>query len=170
MKCNTRDVILYPCPDHSTCVEKDASGNGGTCNCKQNFVFNTKYKNSTIDYCIESTQKIENNNQQQQNNAKFNSGNSDKNVSNDNDNMLGDSAPNLNSFQQKLRPKPSPHHVIAGILIPIILVFIVIGTVFVYKKLHITQRIRNIRRTRRSRPFYEDVMLGSNDNDDPPLI
>lgn len=73
-------------------------------------------------------------------------------------------------YQQTARKKPSPHHVMAGILIPIAMVFIVVGSVFAYKRLHITQRIRNIRRTRRSRPFYEDVMLGSNDTDDPPLI
>lgn len=53
-----------------------------------------------------------------------------------------------------------PHHMVAGIVIPIVLVFIVIGSVVAFKKLY-----RHIRRTHRS-PFYEDVMLG----DDPPLI
>lgn len=71
---------------------------------------------------------------------------------------------------QNGRAMPRAHHIVAGILIPIAFVFLVTGTVFVYKKLHITHRVRNIRRTRRNRPFYEDVMLGNNDNDDPPLI
>lgn len=58
-----------------------------------------------------------------------------------------------------------PHHILVGIFLPIVFVLIVLSGIFV-----VTQRIRNIRRTHRNRPFYQDVMLGANDNDDPPLI
>lgn len=73
-------------------------------------------------------------------------------------------------YEPKFKSSVRTHHIVAGVLIPIMFVFIVIGSIFAYKKLHVTQRIRNIRRTHRNRPFYEDVMLGTNDNDDPPLI
>lgn len=73
-------------------------------------------------------------------------------------------------YEPKFKSSVRAHHIIAGVLIPIMFVLIAIGSIIAYKKLHITQRIRNIRRTHRNRPFYEDVMLGANDNDDPPLI
>lgn len=83
--------------------------------------------------------------------------------------MINDKSNNAQNGE-KITPA-QPHHIVAGILIPIFLVLIVIGGVYAYKKLHITRHIRNsVRRTHRSRPFYEDVMLGTNDNDDPPLI
>lgn len=71
--------------------------------------------------------------------------------------------------ETKFESSPQPYHVIAGISISLCFVSIVIGCIFACKKLHVFQRFRNIRRTHR-RPFYEDVMLRNNDNDDPPLI
>lgn len=70
----------------------------------------------------------------------------------------------------KIQPLPGAHHVIGGILIPIFFVLIALGAIYGVRRLHIQQRMRNIRMTRRNRPFYEDVMLGSNEHDDPPLI
>lgn len=62
--------------------------------------------------------------------------------------------------EEELKAMAQPHHMVAGIVIPIVLVFIVIGLMMMaFKKLHILRHIRQS-------PFYEDVMLG----DDPPLI
>lgn len=68
-----------------------------------------------------------------------------------------------NFSKNKLTSKP--HHILVGIFLPIAFVLIVLSGIFV-----VTQRIRNTRRIHRNRPFYQDVMLGVNDNDDPPLI
>lgn len=65
----------------------------------------------------------------------------------------------------KFESLPQPHHIVAGVSISLVFVSIVIGFIFVCKKLHFYQRFRNIRHTH-CRPFYE---LGTND-DDPPLI
>lgn len=148
------------------CVEvsDDANRHDGLCECKDSFELNPA-STSTETYCIEdngidpkSIKSIANN---------------IPTAMNDNFNdtiTASQSTAGSEEIQEKLHKKSNTNHVIAGILIPIAFVFAVIGSVFIYKKLHITQRIRNMHRTRRSRPFYEDVMLGSNDTDDPPLI
>lgn len=158
--CVTSDVQTK-CPVTTYCSEIHANSNEGQCKCSNaTLSFNPNFT-SDDEYCIYVKSNTSNDNA--------------SNMTNKTDT----GSPNASSFSEPLPPDvsgdrtrtlPGTHHIIAGILIPIGFVFIVIGAVFVYKKLHITHRVRNIRRTRRNRPFYEDVMLGNNDNDDPPLI
>lgn len=141
--CNTEENT---CPQSTACVEFAENRPGvfnGTCECRDPIThFNPKYKNDA-DYCITNTS------------------NSPKNHT--------DSLEDETSAQkQKFKSPSKTHHFVAGVIFPIAFVLIVLATIFVYKKFHVTQRIRNIRRSRR--PFYEDVMLGANDIDDPPLI
>lgn len=150
------------CPESTFCSEVRANTNEGQCKCSNTTLsFNPKYTNDD-DYCVyvKST------------NANETASNETNKLDAIGPNAASSSSqePSDGSGKSIARPLPGTHHIIAGILIPIFFVFVVIGTVFVYKKLHITHRVRNIRRTRRNRPFYEDVMLGNNDNDDPPLI
>lgn len=136
------------------CSEISADGQDGQCNCRPGSEFNPNYID-VQDYCVPTKVLDEN--------APNHTNNKDDTESNLIDRMPNDGIKTVPQL-------PGAHHVVAGILIPILFVFIVIGSVFMYKKLHITHRVRNIRRTRRNRPFYEDVMLANNDNDDPPLI
>lgn len=158
--CTSSD-IESECPESAYCSEIRANTIEGQCKCSNTTLsFNPQYTNDD-DYCVyvKST----------------NANETASNETNKSD-AIGPNAASSSSQgpdgsgHLNARPLPGTHHIIAGILIPILFVFVVIGTVFVYKKLHITHRVRNIRRTRRNRPFYEDVMLGNNDNDDPPLI
>lgn len=155
------------CPPTTKCVEifDDPNRYDGLCKCKDDFQFNPLH-NSNDTYCI----KINNSHQLPNlSNRKNNNRHTDSNNAKD-EIITSKITTSFEQYQQDPRIKPGPQHVFAGILIPIVLVVIVVGSAFLFKRLHITQRIRNIRRTRRSRPFYEDVMLGSNDTDDPPLI
>lgn len=132
----------------------------GECQCNAGFIFNPQYTNDN-DYCIIDTNQPDDT--KQSNSKSGRSSNSSYSSQSENNNLVID--------EPKIQSTPRPHHIVAGVLIPIVFVLIVIGSIFVYMKLHVTQRIRNIhRRTHRNRPFYEDVMLGTNDNDDPPLI
>lgn len=163
--CDTRRMLKNICPasEHftTTCVENTNQPGEyeGVCQCddKQGFIFNPKYTNDT-DYCIINTNLDE----KQLNSKSGRSSNNSYNSQSKNNSFVID--------EPKIQSTPRPHHIVAGVLIPIVFVLIVMGSIFAYKKLHVTQRIRNIRRTHRNRPFYEDVMLGTNDNDDPPLI
>lgn len=74
---------------------------------------------------------------------------------------------NISSQHQKkskFESSSQPHFII--IIISLVFVSIVIGCIFVYKKLHMHQRLRNIRRTH-CRSFYE---INRGNDDDPPLI
>lgn len=115
----------------------------GICNCVDNLIYNTNYTNDS-DYCIAFNKSHDNN-------------------------TVNISDVTENSSAASRQIPPSTHHIVGGILIPILLVFIFFGIAITMKRLNVMQRIRNIRRTRRNRPLYEDVMMG-NDNDDPPLI
>lgn len=153
--CSTQTFLA--CPSSSVCTEIRADVPDGKCKCQPRTKFNPNYHDDS-EYCVPSEEKAP----------------ADENAPNEthkaDDTSSKPADPMPNDGIKTISQSPSAHHVAAGILIPILLVFIVIGTVFMYKKLHITHRVRNIRRTRRSRPFYEDVMLANNDNDDPPLI
>lgn len=143
-KCNSEEILkAFPeCPTHSTnCVEDGVmNGTNGTCECIHGKIFNEKYT-SDADYCVYSS------------NLGINSIHPESNVQN----------------KTKFENSPHPHHVIIGVSILLFFVSVLIGSIYVCKRLHIYQRFRNIRRTNR-RPFYEDVMLRNNDIDDPPLI
>lgn len=134
--CNTQDLLKNTCPPRTKCVENLENQPEGNCQCRDLYVFNPSYMNDT-DYCILNNKTSENNN-----------------IKNNDD-----------SSERQIKSISKPHHILAGVLIPIAIVLIIISGVVV------AQRIRKIRRTHhRNRPFYEDVMLGVNDNDDPPLI
>lgn len=151
------------------------------CICRdESLIFNPNYKNDS-DYCTlqltnggnSNTNSISNSNSNSNSNSGIepndHSSNSD-NKKYENDNNKNDPIITNDDNKQQISPLPGAKHVAAGILFPIISVIILIGGIFAYKKLHITQHVRNFRRNRRSRPFYGDVSLGMNDNDDPPLI
>lgn len=144
--CNTQIYFTENiCPPSTICVENTENLPGvfdGVCQCRDEYIFNPKHAND-IDYCIKNTS----------NNSTY------KVQSKHND-----------EFEQNIKSPSKTHHIVAGVLLPIAFVLIVLGGILVYKQLYVTQRIRDIRRTHRNRPFYEDVMLGTNDNDDPPLI
>lgn len=153
------------CPPHTRCkeieTEHQSDADDGDCQCDNGFIFNPKYTGDA-DYCTSKNVTIN------QMTTKTNR-NSDDNRRKTNE--IGDADGTASAqFEEKIKSIPRPHHIVAGVIIPIVFVIIVVSAVFAYKKLHITQHIRNVRRTHRNRPFYEDVMLGSNDNDDPPLI
>lgn len=138
----------------------------GQCKCRdEKYVFNVNYKNDT-DYCVydakskgdEETQSDDSNRTDQKESEVAQTGSQ---VSSPDDKT---------SDGPKIHPLPGAHHVIGGILIPIFFVVVAIGVVYGIRRLHLQQRVRSIRLSRRNRPFYEDVMLGNHDNDDPPLI
>lgn len=160
--CSTSDTQSV-CPKTAMCSELRVDSSDGRCKCTNTTLsFNPNFT-SDDDYCVyvKSTS------------ANDNASNATNKTDAASPNAVSSSSTEplpSTEFEKNARALPGTHHIIAGILIPIVFVFIVIGTVFAYKKLHITHRVRNIQRTRRNRPFYEDVMLGNNDNDDPPLI
>lgn len=166
VKCDTRKMLNNICPkaDHfqSRCVENSNQPGefDGLCQCYDGFIFNIKYTNDN-DYCIIDPNTTDD--PKQSNSKSGRISNNSVNSQNKNTSFVVDEL-------KTIQTTPQPHHIVAGVLIPIVFVLIVIGSTFIYKKLHVTQRIRNIRRTHRNRPFYEDVMLGTNDIDDPPLI
>lgn len=138
------------------CVEisGDTDKPDGLCECKDSFKLNPASTSSET-YCIED-------NEIDLKSIKTTANNIPSAMNNNLSDTITSSESTVSSegIQEMLLKKSNTNHVLAGILIPIAFVFVVIGSVFIYKKLHITQRIRNIHRTRRSRPFYEDVMLG----------
>lgn len=162
-KCHTQHMLNTTCPLLMICVENQPESLDGVCQCQQGYIFNSKQINGS-DYCIKNT--TNNDVDQLNKNYKIN-----QNFKSGNETIGGEISA---QYEQKIKSSLQPHHIFAGVLIPILFVLIVIGTIFIYKKLHFTQHIRSIRRTHFSRPFmsrrYEDVMLGTNDNDDPPLI
>lgn len=162
--CSTSE-LQSGCPKAAYCSElSNDNSTAGQCVCSNaSFIFNSHYTNDD-DYCIYVRPTNVTNDTASNETHKKDADGPNAASSSSNGPLPSDESGN------SARPLPGTHHIIAGILIPIFFVFIVIGSVFVYKKLHITHRVRNIRRTRRNRPFYEDVMLGNNDNDDPPLI
>lgn len=161
-KCSTSNILILPCPPLSRCVQNQPDQPDATCECIEPNQFNPKYSNDS-NYCIVTDkiplQKVENND------SKSSRGSDSKTVTAGT--LTDGSDPSYSAIRP---PLPGAHHIVAGILIPVAFVIVAVCIVIIYKKLHITQRIRNIQRTRRNRPFYEDVMLGSNDIDDPPLI
>lgn len=61
------------------------------------------------------------------------------------------------------------HHIIGGILIPMVLVAVLIGGAYVTVRYRLLQRVRDrFFGRRRQRPTYQDVMMGT--EFDPPLI
>lgn len=163
-KCSS-EFMNSTCPLHTRCkqieVEHQSGVDDGDCLCDNGYIFNPKYTGDA-DYCTSK------NDTTKEMTIKINR-NSDDNQRKSNE--IGDIEGTASAqFEEKIKTIPRPHHIVAGVVIPIAFVIIVVSVVFAYKKLHITQHIRNVRRTHRNRPFYEDVMLGSNDNDDPPLI
>lgn len=151
----------------------------GQCKCADKYVFNQDFTND-IDYCISDVtggaEKKHNNttlvdgNKTDRAETAAASATAETSGTSDGPNNVSHTTGGDKTHEVLVRPLPGAHHVIGGILIPIFFVLIAVGVVYVVKNLHIRQRVRNIRMTRRNRPFYEDVMLGNNDNDDPPLI
>lgn len=140
--CNTEEIYRSSCPSSAKCVEHKPGTVHGVCQCRdEDYAFNPKYT-SNEDYCTI---------------------NNIKQIRRNNSNIGGEiSGPQ----EEKLESIAQPHHIVAGVIISIVIVFFVIGLVMAFKKLHI---IRHVRLTHRS-PFYEDVILGTSDHDDPPLI
>lgn len=61
------------------------------------------------------------------------------------------------------------HHIIGGILIPLVLVAVLIGGAYATVRYRLLQRLRDrFGGRRRQRPTYQDVMMGT--EFDPPLI
>lgn len=169
-----------PCPASSMCTEKQTGSTDGVCICKdESLTFNPNYENDS-DYCTlqltnggdgnSNTNTNSNSNSKSNSNLDIESNDRSDNKKYENENNKNDHIKTNDDNKQQISPLPGAKHVAAGIFFPIISVIILIGGIFAYKKLHITQHIRNFRRNRRSRPFYGDVSLGMNDNDDPPLI
>lgn len=146
------------------CADKQADVTDGVCKCSadEKFAFNPDYK-SDADYCRydETIKQYEVPRPAEPNQPE---------AASSIDNGTGDQTSTTDSGVLKIRPLPGAHHVIGGILIPIFFVFVAVGAIYGVRRLHIRQRMRNIRMTRRNRPFYEDVMLSTHENDDPPLI
>lgn len=142
IKCNTEDIYRSSCPSSTKCVENPPGIVDGICLCKEEgYTFNPKYT-SVDDYCTIF----------------------DANIKQNRSNSISSEAP---PYEEKLKSIAHPHHIVAGILIPLVLVTIVILIILAFKKLHI---IYTFRRTHRS-PFYEDVVLNVEDlHDEPPLI
>ena len=67
------------------------------------------------------------------------------------------------------KKKIAPEHIFGGILLPIFLVALFLGSVFAARKYDLFDRIRAFVRNRRYNSQYEDVIM-ENDFDDPPLI
>lgn len=139
--CNTQEIYKNSCPSSTKCVEHQPGVFNGICQCKEDgYVFNSKFTNND-DYCTiidDETKQIRNNN--------------------NNFEKSGIGSRTNAPHEEKLKSSAQPHHIIAGVLIPIVLIVIVIGLVHI---------IRHVRRSHGRGPFYEDVML---DHDDPPLI
>lgn len=163
MKCK---IHQFPsgCPNKTKCVQKTTilpkmSSEEGECICKDdNYEFNVNYTNDT-NVCI-LNEHI----------------NRRKNVTNTNTSTSKEmirAAAAIDTGAASRAKIPSSHHIAGGILISICVVLVFLILIIGYRKLKITQRIRNLRMPagsrQRRRPFYEDVMM-SNDNDDPPLI
>ncbi|KAJ6641545.1 hypothetical protein Bhyg_06484 [Pseudolycoriella hygida] len=143
-KCNT-SYLKNGCPDGTKCtqISETNSSYDGECHCiGDNNEFNKYYKSDT-DYCVYVEPKH------------F-----------DNRVMASKSS---STSEERGNNADNSHHIVGGILISICLVVIFTLIVIGVNKLHIKQRIRNLRMTQRNRPLYEDVMMG-NDTDDPPLI
>lgn len=163
-KCSTANINPQ-CPPHSVCADKQADVTEGICKCSvdEQFVFNAAYKDDS-DYCrYDASIKLP-----QDNESKPEPNQPEAALSVDNG--IGSAPPTKESEKLKVHPLPGAHHVIGGILIPIFFVLAAVGVIYGVRHLHIRQRMQNIRMSRRNRPFYEDVMLGTNEHDDPPLI
>lgn len=146
------------------CADTKADVTEGVCKCSadEKYAFNSDYKDDT-DYCkYDENIKAE---QETETKAEPNQPEAAQSVDNGNGSTTDESRQTL-----KGRPLPGAHHVLGGILIPIFFVLVVVGAIYGVRHLHIRQRMRNIRMSRRNRPFYEDVMLSTNEHDDPPLI
>lgn len=164
-KCNTLQLLsdAGECPTTTICTESEQSSKDGVCLCKnETLTFNPQYTNDT-DYCIYIESKGTKSSTKQNDNSNNHSNN--RNIIDNKTTMHTD-----DGNKQQISPLPGAKHVAAGILIPILCVFIVVIILIIVKKFHIAQHVRNFRRNRRTRPFYGDVSLGMNDNDDPPLI
>lgn len=164
IKCKT-DEFPGECPSSAQCKQlvvnitisttKPTNTYDGLCTCKDDiaYEFNNQYRNFT-DYCVINIHSKQP--------------------------TVGDVSEGMTvAAEASQQLVPSSHHIVGGILISICVVLVFFIGIIGYRKLQITQRLRNLRipsgaggrnsRQRRSRPFYEDVMM-SNDNDDPPLI
>lgn len=135
---------MYGCPDLTTCTES------GECRCWRDYIYNPAHeKNASAEYCIYKPSKTP---------AGGASGTG--------------STPSLSGSKTasaiSQHEPPGAHHLIGGIVIPVVFVLAAIGVVYLVKRFNLIRRAREAF-TRRNRPFYEDVMMG-NDNDDPPLI
>lgn len=171
-KCSTSS-LNSSCPPNSLCSQIQADILDGLCKCNADdkYVLNLSYTNDT-DYCKYDPNLIVNDNRKD-----TSTNDSNKTEPKKPEASLAAAPDKRNNSQisaseevLKIQPLPGAHHVIGGILIPIFFVMIALGAIYGVRRLHIQQRVRNIRMTRRNRPFYEDVMLGSNEHDDPPLI
>lgn len=148
------------------CADKQADVTDGVCKCQldEKYVFNANYKDDT-DYCrYDANLKLPQDSEPKPEPKQPVAASSIDNGS------QSDTTDGKESDLPKVRPLPGAHHVIGGVLIPILFVLVAVGAIYGVRHLHIRQRMRNIRMTRRNRPFYEDVMLGTNEHDDPPLI
>lgn len=159
IKCRT-DEFPGECPSSAQCKQlinittstpNPTTTYDGLCTCKDDitYEFNNQYRNVT-EYCV-----INMHSKQQ---------------------TVGDVGEGMTvAAEASKQLVPSSHHIVGGILISICVVLVFFIGIIGYRKLQITQRLRNLRipagvrasRQRRSRPFYEDVMMI---NDDPPLI
>lgn len=155
---------LNSCPDHSMCHQIITKTNEDVseCRCERDFVINDNNNNSNRtndDYCIPIVNK-----KQDDDIITKTTTSQTQTKQRDNEYDWGKEP------HSKLLPPepPSSHHIIGGILFPLLIVMIFCGLYIIVKRLNVVKRVRDYY-SRRQRPFYEDVIMG-HDMDDPPLI
>lgn len=135
---------LETCPPNATCRQVSSSDKDGTCNCDNNFIFNALYSNAT-DYCLRLK------------------------TTTPRSSRIGAQSEGIIEIQRSAAASPPHHHIIGGILIPIFLVFSIVGSAYLVIRYRVVHRIRErFFVNRHHRPSYHDVMMGS--DFDPPLI
>ncbi|XP_055837287.1 uncharacterized protein LOC129905751 [Episyrphus balteatus] len=141
------NIHKLDCPPHSICSQLDHDDEG-ECRCPQRYEINP-HSTGPSDYCVED------------------------------ENSIGDGgsaaiSSSLGSNKGKtvvhIQPPAESHHVVIGILVPMMLVMVVIGAAYGIKKFHPVRRLREyVISRRRNRPLYEDVMM-TQELEDPPLM
>lgn len=145
------NIHKLDCPPHSICSQLDHDDEG-ECRCPQRYEINP-HSTGPADYCVEDENSIGN-------------GGSVAMSSSTGKNNKGGNGQTVVHIQ----PPAESHHVVIGILMPMLLVIVVIGAAYGIKKFHPVRRLREyVISRRRNRPLYEDVMM-TQELEDPPLM
>lgn len=76
--------------------------------------------------------------------------------------------PTEDKNEPKIAPAPGAHHILGGILLPIMIVLAFIGGVFAIRKYDLIERAHGFIRNRNQQTRYNGLM--ENDFDDDPLL